>query len=480
MQTRDDYKGASAIQKQLRARVKTDPYRLGFHMMPPTGWLNDPNGLCSFQGRNHIYFQYTPLTPTWGIKSWGHYTTSDWIHYKEEEPFLFADHAYDKDGVYSGSAFVKDDQIHYFYTGNVKYTDKDYTYITDGREQNTIEVISNDGFTYDEKMLVFRNQDYPSDMSCHVRDPKIFEKNNVYYMVLGARSVDDIGCVLLYRSDDLNTWTYHMRIQTKEPFGYMWECPDLFELDGQLYLICCPQGVATQGVQYQNIYQFGYFKVDIDFDQTTYELSEFHELDKGFDIYAPQSFEDEQGRRILLAWMGIPDAPYHNEKTVEKGWQHALTMPRELYQKNGLLCQRPLDELKALRGTLHCVDGKDCLSHDVTRRYEAILSFKACDNVKLQLRKGIMLVFDHGLLSLQLDACGCGRDVRSVEIQELNKLQIFMDTSSIEIFINDGEDVMTTRYYTQEESPFQMEGSFAATVSLYELNEVQIEELEVE
>lgn len=93
--------------KNMRENVKRDKNRLHFHMMPPTGWMNDPNGLCQFHGINHIYFQYTPFLAGWGTKLWGHYTTQDWIHYEEEEPFLFPDTKWDRDGVYSGSAIGK-------------------------------------------------------------------------------------------------------------------------------------------------------------------------------------------------------------------------------------------------------------------------------------------------------------------------------------------------------------------------------------
>lgn len=103
--------------ESMRENVKKDKNRLHFHMMPPTGWMNDPNGLCEFQGVNHIYFQYTPFLAGWGTKLWGHYTTKDWIHYKEEEPFLYPDEEWDRDGVYSGSAYTCEDGIHYFYTG---------------------------------------------------------------------------------------------------------------------------------------------------------------------------------------------------------------------------------------------------------------------------------------------------------------------------------------------------------------------------
>ena len=161
-------------------------------------------------------------------------------------------------------------------------------------------------------------------MSCHIRDPKIYEKDNRYYMVLGARSMDDQGCVLIYEGTDLKDWQYKMCITTNESFGYMWECPDLFDLDHQQFLLTCPQGLPHVGYRYENVYQSGYFPIEIDFKNQTYTLKDFRELDYGFDFYAPQTFEDEQGRRILIGWMGLPDIDYTNP-TCERGWQHALT-----------------------------------------------------------------------------------------------------------------------------------------------------------
>ena len=184
--------------ESMRENVKKDKNRLHFHMMPPTGWMNDPNGLCEFQGVNHIYFQYTPFLAGWGTKLWGHYTTKDWIHYKEEEPFLYPDEEWDRDGVYSGSAYTCEDGIHYFYTGNVKLWDKDYDYIMNGREQNTIHVFSPDGKNIAYKKLVMTNDDYPVNMSKHVRDPKIYKKDSIRggFITKGdANEVNDGGLV---------------------------------------------------------------------------------------------------------------------------------------------------------------------------------------------------------------------------------------------------------------------------------------------
>src|SRR5699024_12606036 len=85
----------------------------------------------------------------------------------------------------------------------------------------------------------------------------------------------------------------------------MWECPDLFELDGQWFLVCSPQGVTRQGNKYQNVYSCGYFPLYGDF-RGDYTLGDFRELDCGFDFYAPQSFADG-GRRLQFGWMGMPE-----------------------------------------------------------------------------------------------------------------------------------------------------------------------------
>ena len=146
MMTKEDYLKQYKNYQSMRDNVAKDPYRLHYHLMPPTGFLNDPNGLCQNHGTYHIYFQYTPFDCGWGTKLWGHYTTQDMITFKQEEPFLFPDQQADRDGVYSGSAFIENNTIHYFYTGNVKLMDRDdYDYIQNGREQNTIHITSQDG-----------------------------------------------------------------------------------------------------------------------------------------------------------------------------------------------------------------------------------------------------------------------------------------------------------------------------------------------
>lgn len=430
--------------EELQKKVDADKYRLHFHLMPPTGWLNDPNGLCVIKGVNHIYYQYTPFSATWGMKLWGHYSTTNWIEYSEHPAFLFPDISEDKDGVYSGSAFVENDKIHYFYTGNVKHTDKKYDYILNGREQNVIEIVSEDGFTYDKKKVLLKNKDYPKNMSTHVRDPKIFKVNNEYYMILGARTKNNKGCAVLYKSADLKKWSFHMTIESELDYGYMWECCDLVEVDKKWFLICCPQGMEQEGLDFANIYQIGYFPIDIDFKNKTYDLGKFYELDRGFDIYAPQTFIDNSNRLVLLAWMGIPDAEYHNNRTVANGWQHSLSMPRELSTKGNRLFQKPLNEYKNLR-----IEEKVFSEEKINFQasvFELLINIEDENMFELRI-EDLFLSYKNNIFSLEMGESGDGRDYRGVHLENLKNLQIFVDTSSIEIFLNNGEEVFTSRFY---------------------------------
>lgn len=78
---------------------------------------------------------------------------------------------------------------------------------------------------------------------------------------------------------------------------------DLFELNGEWYLTCCPQGVEQNGLDYANVHQSCWMKIDADFDNNHFEVKEIHQLDRGTDFYAQQSFVDEKGRRIMIGWL---------------------------------------------------------------------------------------------------------------------------------------------------------------------------------
>ena len=359
---RDLKKLVPLVESLGKETVAADPHRQRFHLQPPVGWLNDPNGLCVYSGQYHAFFQYGPFDVNGGVKHWGHAVSTDLLHWEQLPVMLYPDEPFDCHGAYSGSALVEDGTMYLYYTGNVKHPGN-FDYIKEGRGHNVCLAVSKDGVTLDSKQCLLTNRDYPAGLTCHVRDPKVFAYEGRYYMVLGARTLEDKGEVLVLESTDKLRWTHINTLTTPEPFGYMWECPDLFCLDGQWYL-----AVSPQGIQCQNVYGCGWFAIYGDW-RGDCTLSEFHELDAGFDYYAPQSFVDGNGYRIQIGWMGMPDADYGNAPTVAYGWQHCFTVPRVLTAgPDGTLLQNPVPELDAQRSAaaLHAaschvqaVDGVD-------------------------------------------------------------------------------------------------------------------------
>ena len=206
-------------------------WRPAFHIAPPVGWLNDPNGLCQYKGIYHAFYQYSPFDEKGGLKFWAHCTSRDMLHWKLEGVPLVPDQPYDCHGVYSGSAVIEDEHMYLYYTGNVKEAGA-YDYINQGRQANTVRAVSYDGIHFERKELLLTNGDYPMDLTCHVRDPKVWKKNGRWYMVQGARTKEDQGEVLLFTSGDGVKWFCTHRLKSPKAFGYMWECPDLYEVDG--------------------------------------------------------------------------------------------------------------------------------------------------------------------------------------------------------------------------------------------------------
>ena len=420
-----------------------------FHLFPQSGWLNDPNGLCQLDGIHHIFFQYSPGQPMGGEKTWGHYSTKDFINYEFSGVFMKPDMPEDASGVYSGCAYVEDGQMYIYYTGNVKHPG-DYDYILEGRESNTILVTSQDGINASEKKVLLRSQDYPDNLTLHVRDPKVWRQDGAYYMTLGARTKTDMGCVIVFKSEDKINWEFSHFIE-KPAFGYMWECPDLCYVDGKQFLSVSPQGLDAKEYSYQNMYQSGYFNTTSDLLADGKALGEFTEWDFGFDFYAPQTYVDENGRTILIAWMGMPDAEYGHDVSIEDGWQHMLSLPRELVFDNklGKILQKPVAEIKDLRDKK--IDIKDIADVET---YELDMSQFGQDDFTIQFNKGFDVKYNKLandlVFSFTDKELGSNRTTRKLKLangEKIESMKIFVDTCSIEIFINDGLYTFTTKYF---------------------------------
>lgn len=417
------------------------------HIEPPRGWLNDPNGLCFHGGRYHAYFQYCPDDASGaGKKCWGHCVSDDLTRWSFDGIAIYPDTPFDRDGAYSGCAVSDEEGIRLFYTGNVK-REGNFDYVLEGRDANVLTAFSADGLKFGEKQLLLTNSDYPDYCSRHVRDPMLFDGGK--RMVLGARSVDAIGMILIYGGDasDVNSrWSFERSVSSDERFGYMWECPDIFTVGGKRLLSVSPQGILRPETGETPVSRSGYFPFPEGARSVCSEA--FHEWDVGFDFYAPQTFEAPDGRRILVGWMGLPDSPYERSAGLAPTKQ-LLTLPREVTLEEGIVKTRPARELEGrFRDEKRRLDGES-----FTLDYPSALFIEPDGDFALDFDAGLRIGLCGGRLCFEFDGggggCGKGRGSRVIEVGEAREIELIADEISLELFVNGGETAFTTRYFPE-------------------------------
>ncbi|KZP98836.1 glycosyl hydrolase family 32, partial [Klebsiella aerogenes] len=358
----------------------------------------------------------------------------------------------DKDGCFSGSAVVDGDTLALIYTGHKFHGDP-------ADENNLYQVqclaTSRDGIHFERQGMVI---DTPPGMH-HFRDPKVWREGESWYMVVGAR-VDDVGQVRLYRSDDLRHWQdAGILAQAETGMGYMWECPDFFELDGKRVLMFSPQGMAADGFVRRNLFQSGYLLGDWQPGQTFVREEAFVELDSGHDFYAPQSFLTPDGRRIVIGWLDMWESPLPEQ---QDGWAGMLSLPRELsLGANNRLLMRPAKEVEGLRRdwfpwpvsslkNQQLTMVEHCETMEVNLHWD--MANSCAEQYGLSFGEGLKVYVDNQMQRLVLERrypqyglCG----TRSVPLPAGSalKLRLFFDSSSVEVFVNDGEACLSSRIY---------------------------------
>lgn len=450
-------------------RARQDSHYPLWHLAPVTGLMNDPNGFIQFEGSYHLFYQWNALDCRHQHKCWGHWRSDDLLHWHHEPIALIPDQDYDRSGCYSGSAVNHQGVLTLCYTGNVKFDDGSRTAWQCLAVQN-----ADGGFDKLGPVLPL-----PEGYTGHVRDPKVWRHEQHWYMVLGAQDQNLQGRVLLLRSDDLSLW--HMlgeiagsRLGSFGDAGYMWECPDLFRLDGKDFLLCCPQGVAREAQRFLNTYPSAYVCGELDYASATYRHGALVELDAGFEFYAPQTLLSDDGRRLLVGWMGVPDGEEMAQPTTAYGWIHQMTCIRELFQQNGALCQRPVRELQALREAEHRWQG---IGDDAPRLAAQSLELDIASQGPLTLNFGDTLILEWRPDGLRLARRSLISDEWLYRYWQgaVRHLQILCDRSSVEIFINGGEGVMSSRYFPQHPAQLVFRGCAELRVRYWSLRPCMVE-----
>lgn len=443
-----------------------DESRPKFHLSPCVGWMNDPNGFSFYQGEYHLFYQSNPYDTVWDTMHWGHAVSRDLLRWNYLPAALAPDEAYDAEGCFSGSALpLADGRQLLMYTGVRREEERGETI-----QAQCIAVGDGRNYQKYEKNPVIDTSALPEGMSrSDFRDPKIWqEEDGSFHCVAGARRSGQpgLGAILLFGSSDGFSWKFEsVLLENDGRFGRMWECPDFFALDGKHILLCSPQDMLPEGLEYHNGNGTLCLVGEYDKAEKKFRWEKHQAVDGGIDFYAPQTMLAPDGRRIMIAWMQNWETCDQNG-TDGKKWFGQMTLPRELSVKNGRLYQQPVRELLACRSNkveyrgifvsgelvLNGIEGRVLELELTVRAKEAenpYRKFSVCFAQDNTYRTTLSYRPHESVLKIDRTFSGSRRAYvhqRSSLVSAGNgelKLRLMLDRFSAEVFIGDGEQVMT-------------------------------------
>lgn len=310
----------------LRAGEPSDRHRPRYHLTAPSGWINDPNGVGFHHGRYHVFYQYNPDAPRWDCVHWGHASSADLVHWRDEPIALAPSPGDDADGCFSGSFALVGGQPTLYYTG-CTLERQVLCVATSGDMQTWTKQPAR---TIRERPAGVHPQDF--------RDPYVFQHGGWWYLVVGASADHARGQALLYRSADGVDWAWrHPLFTSPSPtLGVVWECPNFFQLDGKW--------VLTVAV-WPNLGAH-YFVGRFEDERFIAEADGVLDPDSG--AFAHLAMQAPDGRTLQWAWIN----EQREQPLIDAdGWCGALTVPRELtLDPRQRLLMRPAADLHALRG----------------------------------------------------------------------------------------------------------------------------------
>lgn len=246
--------------------------------------------------------------------------------------------------------------------------------------------------------------------------------------------------------------------------------------------------MKAEKYKFHNGHNSVYFAGNYDDDAHTFEREEPQPLDCGLDFYAPQTTALPDGRRVLIAWMKSWDAFMIPD---EQQWQGMMTLPRELNYRDGILYQTPVRELEKYRKNPCClknqeITGRVQLDGVKGRMLDFTVEITAGEyesfGLELAHNEEYTTTFSYdkkrGIMEADRTYCGVTKDVvcqRKWKISDENetlKLRFIMDRQSIELFINDGSQVVTTAICTPQDADeieFFCDGTATVNIEKYDI-----------
>jgi len=450
-------------------------YRPYLHFAPKKNWMNDPNGMVYFEGEYHLFFQYNPNDSVWGPMHWGHAVSKDMISWEELDIALYPD---ENGTIFSGSAVVDWENTTGFFQekpGIVAI----FTHHLDSVEGGPPTQSQSLAYSHDKGRTWTKYEENPvlsHQTKIDFRDPKVFwnKETNKWVMVLATGQT-----ISFYTSTNLIDWEFESEFGDDHgSHDGVWECPDLFKLSvedskEEKWVLLVSIG---DNPQFNNGSRTQYFIGEFDGSTFTPDHSSVKWLDFGKDNYAGVSFSDlpkEDGRRIYLGWMS--NWRYANE--VPTGdWRSQMTLPRELsLRKSGgdyKVIQHPVKELAAYFSQIEEIHNVS-VSDNGPKKYsmkgsylEIILNLERVNASQFGItlhhtkEQSTSITFDSTEKVMSLNRQKSGEidfstnfpHDQKLKMENINniELRIVIDSSSVELFVNDGEYALTSLIYPDE------------------------------
>ena len=308
--------------------------RPAFHFTAAEGWINDPLGVTWKDGQYHLFYQYVPGRTTWASNChWGHATSPDMIAWTEQGVAVAPGEG--DDGVWSGSIVTgTDGAATMFYTS---VTEPDLGIGT--VRTATANDASWNSWTKGPKLMTA-----PDLGVVAYRDPFVFRDGGQWRMFVGAGLEGGTAAAVSYSSADLSDWTLDgiaaQRAGTEtEPVwtGTMWECPQLFEIDGSHVLVT---SIWEDDVLHYVAYGVGSYA------DGKFTARSWGQLSYGKSYYAPSFFRDRDGAPSLIFWVRGVISP-------DGQWASALSVPHTLTLDGDTLVAAPHADLAGYSGPGH-------------------------------------------------------------------------------------------------------------------------------
>jgi fructan beta-fructosidase len=442
-------------------------YRPIHHFTPPQNWTNDPNGMVYLDGEYHFFYQYNPFGDTWGHMSWGHAVSKDLVTW-EHLPVAIPE--FDNgDGsttmIFSGSAVVDSANTSgFFEEGFTKGMVAIFTSHVDSSgtgmaQHQSLGYSSDKGRTWKlyegNPVLDIGLKDF--------RDPNVFwnEKRGAWLMA-AVKPLEYIA--QFYESHDLKKWNLLSEFGKQGDTTKIWECPSLFKVpvEGsaeEKWVLLISSGHKTEG-----FVGMQYFVGDFDGVQfSAQKQNEVFAVDAGKDFYAAIPFNHRPKKHEKPIVMGWANNWTYAREIPTVGFRGSFSFPRELslrLEDNGTykLKSEPIvsEEIKTYEVVSETIAINKPSFHLHLNKDVSKNGFEL--KIELSEKEYTLISYDISSNTLSFDRTKSGKNdfnksfpsIESVQVMPRNneiELDVYFDVSIIEVFINDGEEVITNQVF---------------------------------